>query len=248
MDIESVAISEIGDRSSNEDRFLRMSRRDQWIFAVADGMGGHEAGEVASTAALHALSGAMKWVPGPMRQATGEAILAYLDQSVRVAATLVGEKGKGGALVARRPPGTTLTALVIQAKASVFLHVGDSRLYRSRKGRLEQLTTDQTMPAPYQHVLLWALGMEGFREKVKSDPGEFVGQVDLQAGDRLLLCTDGIHGALSGAEIAKAMAEELHRVPTALVGKCRKATTLSKAGTRLPLDNMTAVVVNMGGA
>lgn len=188
-------------RSGNEDRFLARSP----LFAVADGMGGHLAGEVASQLAMDGISEVAD--AGPV-----------LDESRLVSAI------EGANSVIRRQArdhpelsgmGTTCTAVVITDRIRIA-HVGDSRAYRFRDGRLDQLTRDHTLVASLvaegiidpdeartdgrRNIITRALGAD---DEVRVDRLE----TDVAPGDRLMLCTDGLHGQVDDAAIAAVLAE-----------------------------------------
>ena len=174
------------------------------MFAVADGMGGHLAGDVAADLAIGLLDGTLD--PGGVPD--GPALVAAIERAnaaIRVEAV---------ARPDQRGMGTTCTALVVGDTVTIA-HVGDSRAYRSRGGRLEQLTEDHSLVAalvregrldpdaaprdPRRHVITRALGAEdGIRVDVVT--------VDRLPGDRFLLCSDGIHGQLDDATIGRVLA------------------------------------------
>lgn len=187
-------------RENNEDSVFPTSSGESSDFVlaiVADGMGGHVAGEVASRLAINA------------------AASSDLDAGDRVAAGNRAIREE----VAREPGlegmGTTMTLLEIDGATATIGHVGDSRAYLLRDGELTQLTEDHTVAAEYvalgelspedaashpqRHMLTRTLGLTRF---VNVD--EF--EVDLTAGDRLLVCSDGLTEMVSDATIAKTLA------------------------------------------
>jgi PPM family protein phosphatase len=187
----------IGGRATNEDAMVVSDH----LFAVADGLGGLEMGDVASRLALDILDGALRDHPtfASVLTAGQEANDAVWRRA----------SGRDGAI------GTTVTALAITDDAGpVVLHVGDSRLYRLRGGRLEQLTEDHTVTAdlvrtgaiseeqasshPHRHVLTRALGVAPAVELDETPTA-------LVAGDRLLLCTDGLYQALGPSVLERAL-------------------------------------------
>ena len=166
-------------------------------------MGGHRAGDVAADLAIGLLDGALE--PGGVPD--GPALVAAIERAnaaIRVEA--VARPDQGGM-------GTTCTVLAVGDTVTIA-HVGDSRAYRSRRGRLELLTEDHSLVAalvregrldpeaaardPRRHVITRALGAEdGIRVDVVT--------VDRLPGDRFLLCSDGIHGQLDDATIGRVL-------------------------------------------
>lgn len=195
-------------RENNEDALLV---REPFLFAVADGMGGYAAGEIASRATIKALEAATH----SLRHEQGEqnirkVLLEAFDRAnshvFRMAVSNEQYTGMG----------TTLTALYLPGDGSAYCcHVGDSRLYLYRAGALQQLTHDHTLVAdlqqqgkitaeeafvhPQRHILLQALGVY---EQVKADSFRFL----LQPQDRLLICSDGLSDMLRFEELAELLA------------------------------------------
>ncbi|HEY8058697.1 MAG TPA: Stp1/IreP family PP2C-type Ser/Thr phosphatase, partial [Acidimicrobiales bacterium] len=176
-------------RSNNQDSLLV---REGELFAVADGMGGHQGGEVASALALETLG-----------KAHDDPSTSTLVQAVRSANQAVFEKA--GTSPDLKGMGTTLTALAdvdtSEGKRLGIVNVGDSRLYRARGDHLEQLTEDHSLVAslvrqgritaeeaeshPQRNILTRALGID---EAVAVDSWE----VEPVPGDRFLICSDGL--------------------------------------------------------
>ena len=167
-------------------------------------MGGHLAGDVAADLAIGLLDGALD--EGGV--ADGPTLVAAIERANAAIRT------EAVARPDQRGMGTTCTALVVGDTVTIA-HVGDSRAYRSRRGRLEQLTEDHSLVAalvregrldpdaaprdPRRHVITRALGAEdGIRVDVVT--------VDRLPGDRFLLCSDGIHGQLDEATIGRVLA------------------------------------------
>jgi PPM family protein phosphatase len=229
--LRAAGRSERGQRPNNEDRFLavRLDRvttpvatniaaedlkfvasQTFWALAVADGMGGHAAGEVASTLALsHALGfyqQGSRWFvsigEAEVRQIMDrlESILTSVDRAV----SKQGETREGCSGM-----GTTLTAAAAAGDCLFVCHAGDSRLYLLRAGALTRLTRDHTMAQalvdaglldaaeakghPSHHVLTQVLG--------RGDADFDLRLVRLQQGDRMLLTTDGVTDVLGDDEI-----------------------------------------------
>jgi protein phosphatase len=213
-------------RERNEDGYLVRPP----LFAVADGMGGHRGGEVASRLALETL------------ERPGDAPLA---ERVREANRVVYERSMLDRSVAGM--GTTLTAAVLEGDRLRLAHVGDSRAYLLREGRLERLTEDHTMVHqmvrqgrlteeeaawhPYRSVLTRALGTE---PDVPVDEAV----VQVRPGDRVLLCTDGLTSMVEEARIG----EVLRTTPDPQEAADRLVEAAIAAG---GLDNVTVVVLDL---
>jgi protein phosphatase len=164
--------------------------------------------EVASDADV-TWPGAMRALPSPAPG--GPRLLAAVERAnVRVHAAAAADASKAGM-------GTTLTAMLVHDGRAQIAHVGDSRLYRLRRGRLELVTEDHTLVSeyvragemtaeqaersPYKHIISRAIGTDAF---VKVDRRV----LDLAPGDTLLLCTDGLHGVVGDDDIAATLLAE----------------------------------------
>jgi len=220
-------------RDHNEDGYL--VDHDVGLIAVADGMGGHRGGEVASAAALEALR--IAFVAGaPVDEAVGVANDAVHEQSV--------------ADPNLRGMGTTLTAGSFDDEGHLVLgHVGDSRAYLARDGDLERVTTDHSLVEeliqageltpeeaerdPRRSMITRALGLE---------PGVVVDviEVALRDGDRLVLCSDGLTTMVGEDEIASLLAAE----PDATRAAACLVDAANAAG---GVDNITVVVIDVIG-
>jgi PPM family protein phosphatase len=222
-------------RSNNQDQVLVSSP----LFAVADGMGGHAAGEVASLTAIEALPAAFN------KDSTVQGLLA----AVKYANRAVWDKAQRDPSL--RGMGTTLVALALvredDEEQLAIVHVGDSRVYLLRQGELEQLTTDHRLVQeliddgqlteaeanmhPQRHVLTRALGV---------DPDVPVDSIQVlpYKGDRFMLCSDGLSGEVTDAE----MASILRRIadPQEAAKELVRAA-MTNGGN----DNITVVVVDV---
>ena len=237
MKIASFALSDVGRvRRENQDSSGHFPDRN--LFVIADGMGGHQGGKQASEMAVAAIAAT---------DLDGEALAERTDRlvdAVRDANRRIVERGSRESDLNRM--GTTLVALLLQHDEAAIVHVGDSRAYRWRDGRLSQLTTDHTLVAdllraneiseaeasthPYRHVLTRALGAA---EDVEAD----VSRLDVRPGDVYLLCSDGVSGMLGEPEI-EAIASGHHDDPETL---CRELiAAANRAGGK---DNATVIVV-----
>jgi protein phosphatase len=198
----------------NEDSYLVLPASQ--LYVVADGMGGHAAGDVASRTAVHSLAAAFERAPSPRItsatlsrrlcaafEAANDALIAHADAHRECAGM-----------------GTTLTALATlrSAPQCVITHIGDSRAYRMRAGALTQLTVDHTWVQqqvaagmltraearhhPYSPVLTRVLGAADL-----SSPDTFV--IDVAPGDLFLLCSDGLTGMIEDEDLATMLARDV---------------------------------------
>jgi PPM family protein phosphatase len=179
------------------------ARTHGWLFALADGVGGQQRGEVASRAAVECL------LAGFRRAAAGEPLPSLLPRLVQEANVHVHECAAAGPSSAGMA--TTMVACALRFDRAVVAHVGDSRCYLIRSGRATALTRDHTLAseqvrlgllsageaveAPTRHVLSRSLGSDLF---VSAEIGEH----QVLAGDVLVLSSDGLHGAIPPSEIA----------------------------------------------
>jgi serine/threonine protein phosphatase PrpC len=201
-------VSRKGGREKNEDRMGYCYTRDSGLFALADGMGGHPEGEVASQLALQTLAAAFQReakssLKSPLRFLQ-DAILAGHHQLLRYAT----EKG----LV--DTPRTTVVACVLQGRAAFWAHCGDSRLYLVRGGKLIARTRDHSY-TELQQTLSQVVPIDAkFNRSVLftclGSPGkpvvDTVGPVTLQSGDRLIVCSDGLWSQLDDDAIVELLA------------------------------------------
>ncbi|HEY8875434.1 MAG TPA: Stp1/IreP family PP2C-type Ser/Thr phosphatase [Desulfosporosinus sp.] len=195
-------------RKNNEDSFLVLP--EHGLYAVADGMGGHRAGEVASSTALQELG---KLVP-QLVELEGKALENGLTEAFIQANRVVNESATTEPKNAGM--GTTLTVLLVSRRSAVIAHVGDSRAYLWRDEALTSLTVDHSLVGelvrlgqispeeaekhPQRHVLMRAVGAD---PEVKVD----CRSISLQTGDVLLLCTDGFSNVIRDMEIAEEFLE-----------------------------------------
>ncbi len=203
-------VSRKGGREKNEDRMGYCYTRDAGLFALADGMGGHPEGEVASQLALQTLAAlfqrdAKPTLPDPLRF-LNDAILAGHQQLLRYATqkSLVDT------------PRTTIVACVVQGNAAYWAHCGDSRLYMLRGEKLVARTRDHSY-SELQQTMSQVVPMgERFNRNVLftclGSPGkpviDTVGPLLMQSGDRLLLCSDGLWGTVTDTVIVAQMAHQ----------------------------------------
>ena len=233
--VEHAALTDVGrQREGNEDSLLE----DPPLFAVADGMGGAQAGEVASRLAVDTL--------GRLRPGDDERAEQDLADAVREANRRIhGQAQEDRALAGM---GTTITAAWVHDGRVAIGHVGDSRAYRWRDGELAQVTHDHSLVAelerqgrltaaearvhPQRSMILRALGIEA---DVEVDTHGF----DAEDGDVFLLCSDGLTGVVHDEVIGEVLdgTETLGQAADALV----ELANLSGGP-----DNITAVLFRLG--
>lgn len=193
------------------------------VAAVADGVSGGKAGRMAAELAVRALVEGFYDVPDTLGAARAmQRPLAAYNRWLHAF-------GRSDAMA---NSATTLTALALRGRRAHLVHVGDSRAWRFAGGRLHCLTKDHVRPEPdLSHVLIRALGIE---EELRLDHAE----IELAEHDRLLLTSDGVHGALSAARISAILGENTSAEATAE----RLADAALAAGGQ---DNATAVVIDV---
>jgi PPM family protein phosphatase len=201
-------VSRKGGREKNEDRMGYCYTRDSGLFALADGMGGHPEGEVASQLALQTLAAmfqreAKPSLKDPLRF-LHDAVIAGHHQLLRYAT----ERGL------MDTPRTTLVACVLQGNGAYWAHCGDSRLYLVRGDKLIARTRDHSY-SELQETLSQVVPIgERFNRNVLftclGSPGkpmvDTAGPLLMQAGDRVMLCSDGLWGPVSDAQIVEQLA------------------------------------------
>jgi PPM family protein phosphatase len=198
-------ISRKGGREKNEDRMGYCYTRDSGLFALADGMGGHPEGEVASQLALQTLSAMFQ------RDAKPQLVdpLRFLQESIIAGHHQLLRYANQRALI--DTPRTTIVACLLQGNAAYWAHCGDSRLYMVRGEKLIARTRDHSY-SELQHTISHVVPMgERFNRNVLftclGSPGkpvvDTVGPMLMQPGDRMLLCSDGLWGTVSDTVITE---------------------------------------------
>jgi serine/threonine protein phosphatase PrpC len=208
------------------------------LLALSDGMGGAEAGEVASALVLESLQKALE-------HADRGAIHEQLEGAVQRANRNVFFEAKSSD---RHGMGATLVALFVRGDEAYVAEVGDSRGYLLRKGRLRQITRDQSLvqllvdqgamspeearSSPSKNVILQAMGLA-------KDVRVAIARLRLRRGDRFLMCSDGITNPISDAELQQILTESDPRAA------CE--TMIALANERGGDDNQTAIVADVDG-
>jgi PPM family protein phosphatase len=258
MELTFAAATDVGrQRTHNEDNFLIDKKLR--LFLVADGMGGHAAGEIASSIAVHEIRDAVNAnrdlidryrVDHPGVQAYE--ILQVLEHAIQAACGAVHTRAQNEP--DKRGMGTTATVLLIAGGGDhlrgFIAHVGDSRVYLARQAQCHVLTEDHSLmnelvrrgklnreqieSSPYKqykNAVTRAVGVYG---SVEVDTFDF----DILPGDRFLLCSDGMYAYVDEDELPKQLADgEVKEVPHKLV---------EKANSGGGHDNITAVVIRVG--
>src|SRR5271165_5374394 len=240
-------------RDHNEDNFLVDKKLS--LFIVADGMGGHAAGEVASAIAVRTVHEEIKrekellddYASGATgaSKVTPKDVIALLEHAVQRACSKVHEEAVNDP--GKRGMGTTLSALLVAGHQGFIAHVGDSRIYLSRHGRIQQVTEDHTVSnelikrgkltreqiekVQQKNAITRAVGVY---ERVEVDTLV----MELIAGDILVLASDGLHGYLEAPEELAA--------PLALEGDAGVKALVQLANDRGGKDNITCLIVRVG--
>jgi PPM family protein phosphatase len=198
-----------GARKANQDRVGYSYSRDALLMMVADGMGGHLHGEVAAQIAVQFLTEAFKREANPRL----EDPFQFLTKSIVSAHHALVDYAKVRAL--GDTPRTTCVACVVQEGLAYWAHVGDSRLYHLREGRIQAQTRDHSrvqMLVDAGRIREEAVAAHPDRNKIFNCLGastppqvELSRKTALRQGDTLLLCSDGLWGPLSGKAIAAAL-------------------------------------------
>jgi PPM family protein phosphatase len=233
MPLAAHGVTHPGRRTTNEDALL--VDQDRGLFVVADGMGGHNAGEVASGLAVKAIGEFLADGAAPTLNLLDEALRLANDHILAVAAEEPDYAGMG----------TTVVAVLLTDRQAIYANVGDSRMYLWRGGQLTQLTRDDSWVSaalegvventreleqhPMRHVLTKVVGL-----RPELQPS--VAEVGFGVGDVLLLCSDGVHGSVPDAALS------------ALLGGGNTVDQIADSVVRDAIargatDNVTAIVV-----
>jgi protein phosphatase len=233
MPLTAHGVTHAGRRVTNEDAMLVEPALG--LFVVADGMGGHRSGEIASGLAVQTIRSVMT-SEAPTGDLLCHAVECANDHILAEATSHPEHTGMG----------TTVTALLVAGGELEFVSVGDSRMYRWRGGTLTQLTQDDSWLSharasgndisdeeaqrhPMRHVLTDVVGVRPeLTPQLQIEP--------LQAGDTLVLCSDGVHGVLSPAHFVTTL--QRHTEPSAAAQQLVR-DALENGAT----DNVTVIVV-----
>ncbi|MBU1239680.1 Stp1/IreP family PP2C-type Ser/Thr phosphatase [Myxococcota bacterium] len=250
MRIRYVAKTDVGmKRTHNEDYFSLLE--EEQLFIVCDGMGGHASGEVASKMAAESVTEFYKYSRND-KDATWpykmDATKSYAENRLVCATRLANFKifQSQATEVKFKGMGTTIVSIQVLGDTLLMAHVGDSRGYRCREGKFEQVTVDHSLLEeykqakkgiteeelanfPHKNVITRALGM---REQVQVD----IQKVKVEPGDLYLLCSDGLSGMITDPGMEKLINEEsnLEKLITNLIN-----TANENGGT----DNITCIIL-----
>jgi PPM family protein phosphatase len=253
VELKFFAATDIGrQRDHNEDNYLVDPTLH--LFVVADGMGGHAAGEVASQIAVHEVSRVVRENADVIERyvnehdaAARQEILAVMEHAVQTACASIYHRGQQEP--EKRGMGTTTSALLIAGDRGFIAHVGDSRIYLLRQNQVHQLTEDHSLinelvrrgkikrdeidSSPYSKYKNAVTRAVGAYESVETDTLDF----EVLPGDHFLLCSDGLHAYLKDSDVPEIMTtDDIADAPKTMVA-------LANAGGGH--DNITAVVVRV---
>jgi PPM family protein phosphatase len=262
--VDSYGLSDVGlVRTNNEDSFLIATAAGEitnqnpadltgiipengTIFIVADGMGGAQAGEVASRMAVDLVAREFIAALSQTEVSDEQTIKSILTESIQHANELILEEGQKNNDFSGM--GTTLTAATVYGRTILFAQLGDSRAYLARGGVISQMTKDQSLVAqmvdagsltpeeakthPQRNVILQALGI---REQVDVA----ISFAELRRGDQIVLCSDGLSGKVDAEEIKEFL--ERFEPKAACQGLVRMAR--DRGGE----DNITVIVARFNG-
>lgn len=243
--LKSYGLTDVGHiRENNEDVWAALP--EYRFFVLADGMGGHRAGEIAAEEAVNALCTIIKTAheagrsPLQFDEAHGMILLAIEEANVQVFNKSMSDPAYFGM-------GTTLCCLYFHPQGLIYGHVGDSRIYRLRQGKLEPLTRDHSLigelidkghlskqeseECGFKNVITKAIGTDSYIEPS-------VHMVDIQSEDTYIMCTDGLTDMLSQDDIEKIANKypTIEKITQALIDAAK-----AKGGH----DNITVVIVQV---
>lgn len=244
--ISIASKTDIGRRQENEDSFLALTAQElggqaDGLLIVADGMGGRASGQVASRIAVDAVRDAFT-----ARVDGADDLSAVLAESLRAANTAVYRESTSKPEL--QGMGTTCVAAAMRDGRAYFAHLGDSRIYLLRDGGIRRLTEDHSFVAEkirsgeiteeqarrsrFRNIITRAIGLEA-----SAQPS--VGSLELESGDVLLLCSDGLSGPVSDSQIADILCSSSDPDEACA---CLVSTALKNGGS----DNVTVVVAAYG--
>ncbi len=235
--MKAVGNSVIGMRRTNNEDAIYINEQKN-LYLVADGMGGCNAGEVASSTAISAFVKAME-------NAENGEILDKMMSAVAQCNKEVYQKSREN--IEFLDMGTTLVAVTVENEKMFIVHVGDSRVYLFRENNLQQITTDHSYVMelvkigsitreeaevhPKRNIITRAIGI---REEVEADTVI----EDVKQGDKILLCTDGLSNMVSKGEMTKILIEQCSTEE-----KVKKLVVL--ANEKGGLDNISLILIEI---
>lgn len=230
-------------RENNEDVWAEIEELN--FFVLADGMGGHQAGEVASREAVSHLLRLIRKGFGTSKKKSPASLIKLLQHSIVQVNTIVYKIGRASPEL--KGMGTTLCSILFHQDGAILAHVGDSRIYRLRDQKIQQLTKDHSLFrelvdlgqlsdqfAPdfaYKNIITKAIGTEP-----KVEPS--VVEIDIKKEDVYLLCSDGLSDLLNNQDIEKylLLQDSVDIVVEKLINAAKE-----KGGQ----DNITVVVIKV---
>ena len=225
--------------------------QDLGIAVLADGMGGHQSGEIASQMAVESVLEKLQSIcePKPTKSKTGSQLLDYVSNTISYSNSMIYQAAE--TVEGQRGMGTTLVAVMIQDSQIYAGHVGDSRLYLYRADSLRRITKDHSLvqglidrgfyteeearSANVGHVVTRALGTKA---QVEVDTL----QHDLKASDVFLLCSDGLSDMVAGWQIQEILKEQSSNLERAA------ETLISKANRNGGKDNISVILMQVSQA
>lgn len=254
MEIRFYAATDVGrQRDHNEDNYLVDPKLH--LFVVADGMGGHAAGEVASQIAVHTVCRTVRenadvierHRDNPDEPSARQEILAVLEHAIQSATAEVFQRAQEDS--DKRGMGTTCSALLLVGTRGFIAHVGDSRIYLLRQNQVHQITEDHSLlnelvrrgkikreeieNSPYAKYKNAVTRAVGAYETVEADTLDF----EVLPGDQFLMCSDGLHAYLKDRDIKEILtAPDVSDSPKTLI-----ALANSGGGH----DNITSIVIRI---
>ncbi|MBN4064534.1 serine/threonine-protein phosphatase [Dehalococcoides mccartyi] len=226
-------------RATNQDSYgLAISDSSPVIFAVADGMGGHAGGDVASSTVISLLIESVNEINSENIKSSAQYLISQMNEELgRIQTKSLQYQGLG----------TTLSTIIIDGSDLWTVHIGDSRIYRLRNQALTQITKDHSwvqeqidagrldeadaLSHPRRNLITRVLGTAG-------NSVADITSYEIEIGDRYLLCSDGVHGVIPTAEILEALQ----------IGELQQSTEMlmhraEQAGSP---DNVTVLIVDIG--
>lgn len=224
MKIYHGSFSECGPRHNNEDYIAMRELPEQGrsIFVLCDGMGGHDNGEVASKLVAEHLCG--YWKKNPKRQDSEKKVMDACEE------TMIAYNNKS-----RVEMGTTMAMVAIEGNKATIAHCGDSRVYVVRDKEIIYQTTDHVALTPEGWPIItraFFTGRKNFNPDIK--------QIELQVGDMILLCSDGVYGNGKWGKVNEALKDEMHGAYV--------LSDVYKVANENAHDNYSAIIVRIGDA
>lgn len=222
MKIYHGSFSECGPRHNNEDYIAirEIPEQGRSIVVLCDGMGGHDNGEVASKLVAEHLRG--YWEKTPKRQDSEKKVMDACEE------TMIAYNNKS-----RVEMGTTMAMVAIEGNKATIAHCGDSRVYVVRDKEIIYQTTDHVALTPEGWPIItraFFTGRNNFRPDIK--------EIELQVGDMILLCSDGVYGNGKWSKVNEALKDEMHGAYV--------LSDVYKVANENAHDNYSAILVRIG--